>query len=77
MVHIVRCAVIMFGMPLTCTQNIYCTRYKQCSQSYSDHTKTWMIKSFWSYLGQFSTVFYVLGTEIDGNMCRNVVQLTL
>ena len=77
MVHIVWCVVIMFGMPPTCTQDIYCTRYKQCSQSYSDYAKTWIIKSFQSYLGQFSTIFYVSEMEIDESMCRNVVQLTL
>ena len=36
-----------------------------------------MITCFWSYLGQFSTVFNVPGTEIDGNMCGNVAQLMI
>ena len=79
MVQVVRYVATMFWMPSTCTQHIYCTSYKQChgSQKYSDHNKTWVRKPFWSYLGQFSTVFYVSGTEINRNMYGNVVQLTL
>jgi hypothetical protein len=74
LVHIFRCSIIIYRMLLPCTQYLYCTRYKQYNQSNSAHDKICVLKYFGSYLNQFSTDFDGPGTEIDGNMCRNVIQ---
>src|SRR3984885_4160974 len=74
MVHIVCCVITMSRIISRCAQHFYCTSYKQCNQSHSDYDKILVQNLFWSYLDQFSTIFYGPGTEIDVNMCGNVVQ---
>ena len=39
MVHIVRCAITIFGIASSCTQHLYCTNHKQYNESHSDTTK--------------------------------------
>jgi hypothetical protein len=72
-IHIVWHVITMSRMVSRCTQNFYCTSYKQCDQSHSDHNKILVQKRSLSYLDQFLTVFDGPGMEINGNKCGNMV----
>jgi hypothetical protein len=68
-VHMFMCVIAMYCIVSNYTQHICSKRYKQYNQSHSNCDKIPKVKSFWSYLSQFSTVFKEPGSEIDTNMC--------